>query len=962
MPLDHVGGVVMFHIRDVFGGIEQIQVETSEILRDPTLWMEYINRYRVSLTWAPNFAYDLFINEKSLHNKHDWDLSCLRFILNGGEFINEKSSLAFLLALKQYGLSEDSMFPSWGMSETSSGVLFSKFFGKRNYNGYVEVGEPIPGNTFRIVDADNKVVPQGVIGSLQIKGETVTKGYYENLNQNQKSYTRDGWFITGDLAIMNNNQITLTGRNSNLIIINGLNYASTDIELTCLDNIEELTTVAACSVHTTNETIEKLIIFFITPEGLEVNDLKKDIKNVIYLKHGLEVKYSIPLSEEEIPRGALGKIQRKQLSKQFEQGYFDTRIDEMNNGFRNWFYSKKWDISLRCPIKRKLEKVLLIFVPNIETKEFLEKHLDKDTKKIWVIPSDNNSVSKTILTLDYKDLKSYKWLWQSITKLVAEKKVEVIHLWGYDNDKETFKTTQYKTIYSLKEIFKAGMSNLDIKNITVVTNGVYSVGIHQFDINKSTMIGFLRSARSEMEFLIRHIDFEKANIKDNIWIILDEIKSVDRYDISYRNDVRMVPKLKRIELTEFDNFNKLIKQNGYYVIIGGLGNIGIHLAQYLLKQYNARLLIIGRTNLETNLVKKLEYSKLCKQGYVDYQAIDICDYKQLLKIIEVSEKKYCQHVEGFFNLAGGIHLDEHYKKMSSHLIVNENIDNYEQMFAVKVKGTNNIIKIAEQRDKAFIINFASSNGFFGGNSFSAYSAANSYVNSVPATMKRDSNNYITTIEWSIWDTFDTKTAKESAIEASNAKGFLSIEPKDGMHSMECVVQRRLSNVLVGIDGANKNMNIAYHTGEYANKDIFEIYYSTNCANPIALTGLTYLPLRYSDKLIIDNHGYIDYSRIEKLNSVNKYEEKLMSPQHEKMKEIWEEVLGHGNIGLDDKFFEVGGNSIKTIQLVSAINNQLNCNIEIADLFKYTSIRAITLFINEEELKDINKNETIALTF
>ena len=104
----------------------------------------------------------------------------------------------------------------------------------------------------RIVDNDNdnQVVPEKIEGSLQVKGACVTKGYYKNEKANKKSYTPDGWFITGDLGYIRSGKLTITGRSNDVIIINGINYYSHEIEAV-VENVEgiEVAFTAACAVQ-----------------------------------------------------------------------------------------------------------------------------------------------------------------------------------------------------------------------------------------------------------------------------------------------------------------------------------------------------------------------------------------------------------------------------------------------------------------------------------------------------------------------------------------------------------------------------------------------------------------------------------------------------------------------------------------------------------------------------------------
>lgn len=119
------------------------------------------------------------------------------------------------------------------MAEVSSGITYNDNFSLESTtddDSFVTVGLPIPGVSLKIVDNQNQIVAEGEIGSLQVKGLTVTSGYYQNPTANQEAFTADGWFNTGDLGFLKNGCLTITGRQKDVIIINGLNYYSHEME------------------------------------------------------------------------------------------------------------------------------------------------------------------------------------------------------------------------------------------------------------------------------------------------------------------------------------------------------------------------------------------------------------------------------------------------------------------------------------------------------------------------------------------------------------------------------------------------------------------------------------------------------------------------------------------------------------------------------------------------------------
>ena len=331
MPLDHVGGLVTFHLRDIYLGCLQVHASPRTVLQDPLNWLDCLDRYRATCTWAPNFAFSL-INDNltTSTKKKSWNLSALHYILNAGEAIVPKTARRFLELLQPFGLPSTAIHPSWGMSETSSGVTFSSRFSLETTSDedrFVDVGALIPDVWLRVVDQNNHILPQGQSGRIQVNGPTVTSGYYRNPAANQEAFTADGWFETGDVGILREGRLTITGRTKNIIIINGLNYYCHEIEA-IVEEIAgiEVTCTAACAVRVSTDNTDALAIFYcsqLTNERellVQFQEIRKRVVSAV----GINPTYLLPLEKEAIPKTETGKIQRGKLKQQFEDGLFDT--------------------------------------------------------------------------------------------------------------------------------------------------------------------------------------------------------------------------------------------------------------------------------------------------------------------------------------------------------------------------------------------------------------------------------------------------------------------------------------------------------------------------------------------------------------------------------------------------------------------------------------------------------------
>ncbi|PSM55313.1 condensation domain-containing protein [Clostridium sp. MF28] len=340
MPLEHVGGIIMFHMSDMFTRNKPIYVETSEILRKPASWLYLMSEYKVTQTWAPNFSFSLLMKYKQEILDSDIDLSNIKYIFNGGEAINFESCDKWLNIMSHKGLKYSSMVPAWGMTETTSGVLFSQKFGEILYKNTVGTGSPDPGVKARIVSPDLEILPCGTEGLLQMAGETINQGYYNNPTENKKAFTRDNWFDTGDLGIITQGEVVITGRAKEILIINGVNISCQEIEKN-LEKIDGLTSgsVACSSVRMDNSDTDEFIVFYGEADLTIRDEMKSKISECLIQSLGFNCQYLVPVDENSIPRSAIGKIDKKRLVKQFLNGELRSIIER--NQIPNWFYKEE---------------------------------------------------------------------------------------------------------------------------------------------------------------------------------------------------------------------------------------------------------------------------------------------------------------------------------------------------------------------------------------------------------------------------------------------------------------------------------------------------------------------------------------------------------------------------------------------------------------------------------------------
>lgn len=1001
MPLDHVGGLVMFHLRDVVLGCKQVHVPTNTILGNPLKWLDFLEEYKITTTWAPNFAFALVNDKAEDIEKGSWDLSSVRFILNGGEAIKAKTARTFLKNLEKHQLSKTSMFPSWGMSETCSGVIYNNFLLEetKDEDPFVVVGKPVPGFSMRIVDSFGNIVNEGEIGALQVKGESVTQGYYNNTEANKKSFTDDKWFIVGDLGFIQNGKLSITGREKGVIIINGMNYYSHNIE-SVVEELKEIESsyTAACPIRSEGDDTDKLAIFFVS----DVNNDEKlmaliqTIKKDIIQKIGINPDYIIPVEKTDIPKTEIGKIQRVQLSNKFLNGDFNSVMIKHDLLLRNentipdWFYTKNWkQKKIHSSTSVPVGKNILIFDEKCALSDELKHPLKEHKNRCIIIQKgeDYSKLDNDFYIINPEKKEDYE---KCLSDLSSKGVVinHIIHLWSYVKPDSSFTDStialsQNSSIKSLLYLIKSLHScqgDTEINLSVISANAQYIQDFESANCLYASLNGFLKTVLLELPWISsRHIDLE-YNSPENISFLLQEIglKKIDT-EVAYRNNKRLVPGLSNIAFKSLKSSGDLIKNNGLYVITGGLGGLGCELAKFLLKQYDAKLILLGRTKLpdkkdweeiltqNTKLAQRIQnYIKLEKAGgSFQYYSADITNENQLNQALEEAEQYYNANIEGIFHLAGEGNLEYHWTVADKHMLLNESSSTINEMLLPKVQGTLKLLDFIKARKDSFFVSFSSVMGLFGGATFCAYSAANSCLENIVQYYKDQYKINAYCFSWSIWDNIGmSKNNPQAAQMASESMGYSTINFNRGIDSIFIGLNYKIPHMYIGLDKSksnirknllNDNILIQQISGFYTGKQFSE--------NPI-LKDLLNRDVLYNLHIIENmpktTDGQIDKKSLKSLykKSQSQSNQKIQ-PRNEvesALTKIFKEVLNlNEEISIKDNFFDLGAKSVLLIKAMSRIQ-ALNYKVEIVDLFNYTTIEKLSKYILDK--KEDSQNDSV----
>ena len=336
LPCFHDMGMTGYLTVPMYYGVELVKVTPMDFLRDTLLWAKLIDKYKGTMTAAPNFAYKLLAKRlRRQATAGQFDLSSLRWALSGAEPVEPADVEDLCNAGAPFGLKPEAIVPAYGMAETTVAVSFSGCgegmvvdevdadllsvlhravpTTRGHTRRLVCLGRPLEGLEARIVDEDGGVLSARGVGVIQVRGESVTEGY-TTVAGFVSAQDDQGWYDTGDLGyITETGNIVVCGRLKDVIIMAGRKIYPSDIERAAarVSGVRPGCTVAVrLDAGLSRETFAVAVESKEYQESAEVRRIERQVAHEVFAEVDIRPRNVVVLEPGTIPKTPSGKLRR----------------------------------------------------------------------------------------------------------------------------------------------------------------------------------------------------------------------------------------------------------------------------------------------------------------------------------------------------------------------------------------------------------------------------------------------------------------------------------------------------------------------------------------------------------------------------------------------------------------------------------------------------------------------------
>ncbi|MEC3974369.1 fatty acyl-AMP ligase [Amycolatopsis sp. H20-H5] len=346
LPLFHDMGLILGIGAPMFCGVASVLMDPIAFLERPGRWLRALSASPGAISAAPNFAYAYSASRVTEDEKSYLELSRVVSLINGSEPVLPATIARFQEAFGDCGLRPEVHRASYGLAEAT--VLVSvtdegspsrqvRFDRDRLASGaavppagpsaavttLVSCGRPVGQRILVVNPATGVPLPDGAVGEIWVSGPNVGQGYWRRPELSAATFglASGGWLATGDLGVLFEEELYMTGRLKDLVIVDGRNHYPQDIEQTVeADPSVRPHSAAAFAVQLDNGEAPVVVLELARQAAVDLPAVVRALRGVVSIEHGLKLHDVVFLPPGTVPRTSSGKISRALCRQSYVDG------------------------------------------------------------------------------------------------------------------------------------------------------------------------------------------------------------------------------------------------------------------------------------------------------------------------------------------------------------------------------------------------------------------------------------------------------------------------------------------------------------------------------------------------------------------------------------------------------------------------------------------------------------------
>jgi acyl-CoA synthetase (AMP-forming)/AMP-acid ligase II len=353
MPLFHDAGLIAHVLHATYLGAQAVLLPPLAFAQRPARWLRAISTYHGTVSGGPNFAYDLCVRRIPAAERAGLDLSSWRRAFNGAEPVRAGTLETFAAAFRSHGFEPSAMGPCYGLAECTvfgtgpvpwSGPSVLGVRRQALEEGRFEPGEhrivasgrAMSHRTVRIVDQlSRRALPEGRVGEVWLAGPDVAQGYWGRPELRSATFAArlaedDGatYLRTGDLGMLHEGELYITGRIKDLLIVSGRNHYPQDIEHT-VEAVHPWIRSNGCAVFGLEAGDHEQVIAVAEvladddvagEQRLSLPALRQAVRAAVTEQHGIDLDDIVFATPGAVPKTSSGKLQRSACRDAYQHG------------------------------------------------------------------------------------------------------------------------------------------------------------------------------------------------------------------------------------------------------------------------------------------------------------------------------------------------------------------------------------------------------------------------------------------------------------------------------------------------------------------------------------------------------------------------------------------------------------------------------------------------------------------